>query len=148
MLSSLRKQRWIKFRLRTLLLLVGCVALLLAAWRWVTWPERTLRELDTLIAMGNIEAAESRIVFEPNYRMSAESVAHQLHQSHTRPVKRGWRDLISARQIYRPLDDGVACWVQIGSDFDHVMLESVTVERGTIRYKWGCSLAEWTARGN
>jgi hypothetical protein len=98
-----------------------------------------------LIAEGRRAEAESCIVFEPNYYLSPESVAHQLRQPHTPPAKRGWSDWLYARQAYEPAD--VVHWVQTDSGYDHFMLESVTVERGIIRYKWGCRFKEWTAQG-
>jgi len=137
-------RRVLKFRLRSALLLVACVAVALAVWRWIAWPDRTVRELDRLIAQGRTSAAEALIVFEPNYRYPAEKVARQLKQDHTPPLRRSWSDLLYARQVFRPQGD-VACWVQMGAKFDHVLLESVTVERGVIRYQWGRSLDEWMA---
>ncbi|MCA9146629.1 MAG: hypothetical protein KDB05_27815 [Planctomycetales bacterium] len=135
-----RKRIRIQFGLRTLLLSVTLVALLLFAWRWFTWPERTLRELDAQV-QNNTETI--RIRFIPDYRMSAEAVSHQLKQYHTTPKPRSVPDIFAGRQIYQPANDQVLCWVQIGSDHEHVLLESITIERGTITYRWGQRYAEW-----
>jgi hypothetical protein len=52
------------------------------------------------------------------------------------------------RRRYLPVKGGVACWVQTSSGFDHVMIESVTIERGTIHWRWGCTMKEWFAQGH
>jgi hypothetical protein len=52
--SNLR--RFLRFRLRTLLLLPAVFA---AIWWWVTWPERTARRFVSLLAAGDFEAAQA-----------------------------------------------------------------------------------------
>jgi hypothetical protein len=137
-------RRRLRFRLRTLLFLPVLFA---ACWWWITWPKRTLRALDSRIAAGQMDAARAMIVFEPDYRMTAQAVAHQLRgQPHTRLAKRTLRDLLLARQTYDLAPGGVMCWVQNGSKFEHRVCGSVTVERGVIKYQWGCTMQEWDAQ--
>ncbi len=137
-----------RFKLRTLLLIILVAALALEAWLWISWPTRTLSRLDELLKEGRTDAAQALIVFEPDYRLSPEDVAHILRQSHTPPVTRSLSDIFMARRTYKPLSDGVAAWVQTGTGFDHMMIDSVTIERGTIRWQWGCTLKEWNAKGH
>ena len=151
-----RKRNWLRYRLRTLLILIALVALGLTAWRWYTWPEHALRELEVLIAQENFRAAESRIVFEPNYRYAPEKVLGLLRRGNPLPAKRTWSDIFHARQNYRvrlagqeydPEKDGVTCFVQIGPDKSaHHFFESATVERGVITIRWGEGLQDWIAR--
>jgi len=134
--------RWFSFRLRSLLIVVAFVALVLTLGRWRTWPNRTLGEFDRLIAERRASAAEAIVVFEPEYRTSAEKVVHLLRQ--VQLGERTWSDLLFARQVYKPAHN-VICWVQMGSKLEQVLLASVTVERGVIKCQWDRSLAEWYA---
>ena len=46
-------------------------------------------------------------------------------------------DIVYARLVFEPALGDVMCWAEIGSgEHAHVFLESVTVERGVIKYKW------------
>jgi hypothetical protein len=49
------RRRFLRFRLRTLLLLPVLFA---AGWWWATWPERTARRFVEFLAAGDIEAAK------------------------------------------------------------------------------------------
>jgi hypothetical protein len=142
-MSNCRKRRWCQFSLRILLLLPVVFA---ALWWWVTWPDRTLREFRRLVAEGHHEAAASMLVFDPDYRMTVKQVAHQLNgQPHTRMTHRNLLDVLLARQRYKH-NVTLMCWVQKGSTFDHQVCEAVSVERGKLKYKWGCTMYEHDAK--
>jgi hypothetical protein len=132
--------RRFRFRLRTLLLVPVVFAV---AWWWITWPNRTLRDFNHLVASGQLDAAGRLVVFDPDYRLTPEQVAHQLRgQPHTNYATRTLSDVIFARLRYKLAAGGVVCWVQNGSKFEHRYCDSVTVERGAIKYKWGLELRE------
>ena len=50
------KRRFVRYRLRTLLLLPVLFA---AGWWWVTWPERTARRFVGLVAAGDVDGARA-----------------------------------------------------------------------------------------
>jgi hypothetical protein len=142
-----RRSRF-RFRLRSLLLLP---ALFAAGWWWVTWPERTIARLDALVAANDVTQADRLIEFEPDYRYPPEKVAnglrHGLGQPHTRPARRSPIDLLLGRQRFEIDKGGLAAFVNTGQKSEHMMIESITVERGRIKYKWGVSLAEFSKQG-
>jgi hypothetical protein len=56
--STTSKRRYLRFRLRTLLMLPVLVA---ASWWWWTWPERTARRFVDLLNDGDVEGAKAMI---------------------------------------------------------------------------------------
>jgi hypothetical protein len=138
------RRRFLRFRLRTLLLLPLIFAL---AWWWVTWPKRTMARLDEFVAAGSLDEAAKMIEFEPDYRYPPEQVASQLGQSGVKLARRSLIDFVFGRQRFEIYDKGVACWINTGKSFEHVMIDSVTVERGRVEYKWGLTMAEWIKQG-
>jgi hypothetical protein len=137
------RRRWFRFSLRVLLLLPVAFA---AMWWWVTWPGRTLQEFRRLVAEGRTDDAESMVVFDPDYRMSGEEVAHQLNsQPHTQLTHRNWLDVLVARHRFQH-NVTLICWVDKGSFWDYQVCESISVERGKIKYKWGCTMYEHHAK--
>jgi hypothetical protein len=134
----------LRFRLRTLLLLPLVFAL---GWWWVTWPQRTINRLDELVAAGDLDQAASLIVFEPDYRYPPDKVAQGLQhgrgQPHTAPANRNLIDLVLGRRRFEIDKKGVAVFVNTGEKSQHMMIESVTVERGRIKYEWGLSMIDF-----
>ena len=139
-MTTRKHARW-QFSLRTMLVAVTLAAILLLGWRWYTWPSRTIRELDHQVKNG---LNEFDIKFVPDYRMPIKDIAHQLKQYHTVAQPRTMSDIIAARRIYLP-DGIVICWVEIDSNFNHVLLESITIERGKITYQWGQTFWDYQA---
>jgi hypothetical protein len=138
------RRHFLRYRLRTLLLLPLVFAL---GWWWVTWPQRTMGHLDALVAANRLDEAAALIEFEPKYRLAPHFVAQQLGQPHIGPASRGFADLLLGRQRFEIYDKGVSCWVDTGNGFEHVMIESVTVERGRINIRWGPTMTEWIRLG-
>ena len=136
--------RLFRFRLRTLLMLPAVVAV---GWFLWTWPERTIRKLESLVASGKLDEAAALVEFKPDYRYPPDKLAHQLRQPQTQPATRSLLDLALGRQPFTIEKDGVACFVDTGAHFEHVMVKSVTIERGRIKYEWGQTLAELTHQG-
>lgn len=145
MFSTLRNRRWFKFSLRTLLVLVALVAF--STW-WITWPERTRGEVERSIANGQTDVADRWIEWTPYHKIDHKIVSRDLQQWHSIAPRRSVVDLLLGRQVYYPPTDGLAYWIDTGQKFDHIMLESLTIERGKIKYKWGCTMAEWFAQGH
>jgi hypothetical protein len=137
-------RRFFRFRLWALLLLPLLFAL---GWWWVTWPKRTLARFDALVAANKLGEAAALIQFEPNYRYPPNKVSEGLGQPHVRRAKRGLADLIVGRQPFEIYDKGVAYWVDTDAGFQHIMLESVTIQYGQIKFKWGLTIAEWIKQG-
>jgi len=134
----------LRFRLRTLLLLPLVFAF---GWWWMTWPQRTIDQLDALVAAGKLDQAANLIVFEPDYRYPPDKVAQALRhgrgQPHTAPANRNLIDLVLGRRRFEIDKKGVAAFVNTGEKSQHMMIESVTVERGRIKYRWGLSMNDF-----
>jgi hypothetical protein len=91
------RRRFLRFRLRTLLLLPLVFA---AAWWWVTWPERTARRFVELLATGDIDSAKAMTDFsEEELWVLAEIDGIEFKP----PVLNsdGWRNYIAARRTFQ-----------------------------------------------
>src|ERR1700741_4932191 len=131
----MRKWLRFRFRLRTLLLAPLVFG---AGWWWGTWPTRTVTKLNSLVAAGESEAAESLTVFSPDVRITPATVSIDLRAPFVAPLDRTWADLLLARQRYQ-LMANFDVTVQTGYKSESRAWESVTVERGLIKYKWSDS---------
>jgi hypothetical protein len=135
--SSFRNHRWLRFSLRGLLIAVAVVGV--ATW-WITWPERTRREVLSAIEGGKTNAATSRITFSPDFQLPLDRVAANLRNWHEDAGARSWGDLVGGRHRYLPPASGVAEWIPDRSE--HRMLKSIRIERGRIIYEWAETLRE------
>jgi hypothetical protein len=134
-------RNWMRFRLRTLFIACLLAAIGLWAYRWTCWPARTLEAFNTLVAQKRYEDAAARLEYEHGYLVSPDDVIHRVHvaqsvcSQYCRPQPRSLTDVIYGRQIYKVVGD-TACWVDTGKVKAHFLIESMTLERGTIRFQW------------
>jgi hypothetical protein len=86
-------RRFLRFRLRTLLLLPPLFAV---AWWWVTWPERTVRRFVELLNSGNVEAARAMTDF-PQEGVWKTAAFGGVRFTTRKLAADGWRDYLTAR---------------------------------------------------
>jgi hypothetical protein len=135
------KASWFQFRLRTLFIVCALAAIGVWVYRWVQWPSRTLQEFGDLIEQKRYEGAAARLEFEHGYLVSPGDLVHRVHVAHSvvnyhcQPRGRSVSDLIDGRQVYDVVGNQ-ACFVDTGSVNAHFLIESITLERGKIRFHW------------
>jgi hypothetical protein len=135
------KTSWLQFRLRTLFIVCALAAIGVWVYRWVQWPARTLEEFGALIEHQRYEAAAARLEFEHGYLVSPGDLVHRVHVAHSvvsnhcQPRRRSISDLIDGVQVYDVVGNQ-ACFVDAGSVRAHFLIESITLERGKIRFHW------------
>ena len=130
--------RRLAFRLRHLLLVIALVGFGMWGYRWVTWPNRTLRQLEGHTAE---QPSSPPITFTPNYKLPPEEIVRQIQQNHLAVQERTLRDYWTARLIFEAPGE-VAVYVETERGFEHVLVEQVVIQRGQIHYYWGLSLKE------
>jgi hypothetical protein len=91
-------RRFLRFRLRTLLLLPVLFA---AGWWWATWPERTARRFVELLTAGDIEAATAMSDLPQPFE-AFWAFAKSGRFEFDRPIlaKVLWRETISGRRLF------------------------------------------------
>jgi hypothetical protein len=140
MADSRSKRSWLQFRLRTLFVFCTLAAIGVWVFRWVQWPARTLQEFGALIEQKRYEEA-ARLEYEHGYLISPGDLVHRVHVAHSvcnyhcQPRGRSISDLIDGRQVYEVVGNQ-ACFVDTGSIKAHFLIESVTLERGKMRFHW------------
>jgi hypothetical protein len=120
---------------RWIVVVMLCAALIMAtvvpAYWWLSWPGKTMAELVSLVEQGRMEEANGLLVFDPDWTIAADSLNHMLRQSYISRPERTFQDVLLGRKRYLPIED-VAVWAATDEGRRHVLLESVTVERGRI----------------
>jgi hypothetical protein len=141
MTGASEKKNWVRFRLRTLFIACFLAAIGLWAYRWLQWPDRTLKEFRDLIEQKRYEEEAARLEYEHGYVVSPDDVAHRVHvaqsvcNQYCRAQPRSLTDIIYGRQVLTVVGDA-ACWVDTGKVKAHFLIESMTLERGTIHFQW------------
>jgi hypothetical protein len=141
MTDTRAKVKWLRFRLRTLFIACFLAAIGLWAYRWIQWPARTLQTFNALMEQKRYEDAAARLEYEHGYLVSPDDVIHRVHvaqevcNQYCTAQRRSLSDILYGRQVYKVVGD-TACWVDTGSVQAHFLIESMTLERGKIRYRW------------
>jgi hypothetical protein len=134
-------RNWLRFRLRTLFIACFLAAVGLWAYRWIQWPARTLKAFNGLVEQKRYEEAAARLEYAHGYLVSPDDLLHRVHVAHEvcnaycLPQPRSMADIVYGRQVYKVVGD-TACFVDTGGVQAHFLIESMTLERGTIRYQW------------
>ena len=98
MSNTPKSRRFLRFRLRTLLLLPLVFA---AGWWWATWPERTARRFVELLNAGEIESAKAMCI-EPIATDGLWVMAATTEYIHSQPGLKAptWGEFRSARRSF------------------------------------------------
>lgn len=138
-ISSAQKNT-MQFKLRTLFLV--CLIAAAGAWlyQWSRWPARTVQDFAELIQQGKFEEAAAQLEFEDDFLVSPDDLDHRVHVArivcdNSERQRRSIADIFYGRQTYKAVGNQ-ACYVDLGRFRAHWMIESMTVERGKIRFNW------------
>jgi hypothetical protein len=141
MTDTIPKRSWLTFRLRTLFLACFLAAVGMWVYRWTQWPDRTLQAFNALIEQKRYEDAAARLEYENGYVVSPDDLVHRVHvaqavcSQYCRAQPRSLADIFYGRQVYKVVGD-TACFVDTGKLQAHFLIDSMILQRGTIRYKW------------
>jgi hypothetical protein len=135
-----KKLRWLQFRLRTLFLVCLIAAAGVWLYQWTRWPARTVQDFADLIQREQYEEAAARLEYENDFLVSPDDVVHRVHVArivcdNCEPQWRSLADIIYGRQTYKAVGNQ-ACFVDLGKFQAHWLIDSMTVERGKIRFHW------------
>lgn len=139
-MTAPRKLSWLQFRLRTLFLVCFLTAVGVWLFQWTRWPARTLQEFNDLVQQERYEEAAARLEYENDFLVSPDDLVHRVIVARNvcsdgKPEWRSLADFIYGRQTYRVVGNQ-ACFVDVGKFRAHWLIESMTLERGKIRFNW------------
>lgn len=136
------KKKWLQFRIRTLFVICLLAAIAICGYQWTRWPTRTLREFGTLVENEEFEQAEARLEFKPNYLVSPDDPVRRVRVTQSvctnscMPARRSLADFFYGRQTYE-LKQNTTIFVDTGYVRARFLIDSMTIERGKIRYNFG-----------
>ena len=124
--------RWLLIGMLTASVLAVLAA---AGWWWVTWPERTARDLVELMGQARYEAASRMIKVNPEHPMpflrGHPDLQQAWNQANLSMDSSSWLDLVSGRRRFRIPRDGPLIVLERNTTRVEI-LQSFTVERGKV----------------